>query len=69
MIYHHLFQLPKYAGRTPRLSPVLLGVKDQIVATRTDVLEETECDFSAAGERLLQEILEIFGLKLSRDDG
>mmetsp|Transcript_12078 Transcript_12078/g.26697 ORF Transcript_12078/g.26697 Transcript_12078/m.26697 type:complete len:280 (-) Transcript_12078:74-913(-) len=38
--------------QTPR------SVKDQIVATRTDVLEETECDFSVVGERLLQEILE-----------
>ncbi|CAL1173876.1 unnamed protein product, partial [Cladocopium goreaui] len=35
--------------QTPR------SVKDQIVATRTDVLEETECDFSVVGERLLQE--------------
>jgi len=34
------------------------SVKDQIVATRTDVLEETECDFSIVGEKLLQDILE-----------
>ena len=41
-------------------------MKDQIVATRTDVLEEQECDFSAAGERLLQEILENLGRSMPR---
>jgi hypothetical protein len=58
--------LPPYVGRTGKLFPSC--VKDQIVATRTDVLEETECDFSVVGERLLQEILEIFGCSW-RDEG